>query len=69
MIHETKAYIIKIHVWKLYAWKENMMGHILISASVVDNLTKIIISNTMQDFRGFLYLRSKKLPGEDSQPF
>lgn len=42
------------------------MGHILISAPVVDNLTKNIISNTMQDFRRFLYLRSKKLPGEDS---
>ena len=45
------------------------MGHILISAPVVDNLTKNTISNTTQGFRGFLSLRSNRLPGEDSQPF
>lgn len=45
------------------------MGHILISVQVVDNLTKNIISNAMQDFRGFLSSRLKKLLGEDSQPF
>lgn len=64
---QTKAHTIKVRVRKLYAWEKNAMGHILISVPVVDNLTKNMIAN--QDFRGFLSLRLKKLPGEDSQPF